>query len=1449
MLSQSSFSRVAELPQRSGQRIAIAHLRANDTLFVAEEAARTLLVQYQPHNLHTISGQPDSGLGGRIIGNNSFSEILDITQGETMISITTLSTTLQHRINSFLLLLAIVFMTGTGSAQWETQSPLPTHLDVRGVGVSTTQRVFIATDDNSFDNGGSLFESADGGTTWMQRDIPISLSNPLNGLFFLDSQNGWAYGNDNYRTTDGGTTWTQLPVLGSTYFMRFYTPTFGLASGNFDHFVSRNGGTSWVESPDNMFAFDFADTLTGLGVADSGLYRTANGGTTFTRVRSGPVRVVEFLTSIAAVGIADSTFIRSTDGGETWSTGTLTNGRDRVLAISASVVLAWGRSGTFPDFDDRILRSTDGGQTWTDLGEVIPAGVFAFAVPDPQTVVASDLSGNIFRSSDAGLNWTQTFSSPGPRPSFLSSATPVFANSQTGYFGYGAGFIIKTTNGGAAWSQISRGTGSTLNDLDRFPNGNLIAVGDNGTVLTSNGIAPWILHNALSQYDIKAVDVINQDLVVAVDESGQVYKSSDAGATWTAADAKPANLSPEDLQFSTLMDGWVIGQGFGEGALFRTTNSGETWIPVPDFLGAYVAVDVEGTNIWAANVSGRYFRSTDNGTTWIQGNLPGSPQIWDMDFINQSVGYAAGAAGRAFRSGDGGVTWEVLPTPNNTDNFTDIHLVDTNELWLSTNNDVAYYSATGGQNWAVLDVGSTGFGTFNTIVGNSAGSAWTAGDQGHVEHFAGPPPPPLNRPPEASFTFTTTGLTANFMDTSFDPDGVIISWVWDFGDSTGSTERNPSHSFSQANTYIVRLTVMDDDSATGSTGRIIVVQPNPGGTFGNFTEVTPLDSVFVTPQDEDFWVITTAPADFDGDGDLDIAVLGYYVVYNQSVEDRLLLLRNDGLAGQGEWEFTYARMPLGTLSTGASDLAWGDVDGDGDQDLAVGTDGETVLFRNDAGVLVLTDTELPAYWEDNDQADFDLRSISWVDYDNDGDLDIFIPSAVDASTFSYRTLLMRNNGPNATGGWNFMENDSMFAPTSHAQSAWADFDNDQDLDLLLVNIAPLTDDSFIRRYRNDGNGVFVGEDILGSLTVEHGEAQWGDYDADGDLDILVAGNIKEVNGSYTNAVRIYRNNNGRYDSLEVISCVPCEGWFDLTAATWADYDTDGDMDILLAGTYNSGSQIEGRAKVYINTGGVFADSGSVLPAPRASGTRGGTFSWFDIDGDGDLDYYIAGQYFVPGGNGLVEAQMHVYRNDSPGQNAAPSRPSNLGSTLQDSATVILTWTAASDDHTPSAALTYDLNLCRNGVQVPIHRRLPEPGNVSAGTEWMLSGLPEGQYRWTLHAVDAAYAGGQSATGEFVVTGPTAVTEDVQPLSYKFERNYPNPFNPTTTFRFALPEQTHVELAVYNMNGQLVSRLVDEMHQPGTYDAWWDAHNLASGAYFVRLTTRSFTRTQKVMLLK
>ncbi len=276
--------------------------------------------------------------------------------------------------------------------------------------------------------------------------------------------------------------------------------------------------------------------------------------------------------------------------------------------------------------------------------------------------------------------------------------------------------------------------------------------------------------------------------------------------------------------------------------------------------------------------------------------------------------------------------------------------------------------------------------------------------------------------------------------------------------------------------------------------------------------------------------------------------------------------------------------------------------------------------------------------------------------------------------------------------------------------------------------------------------------------------------------------------------------------------------------------------------------IEGRARIYTNTNGVFTDSGNELPAPLASGDRGGTFSWLDIDGDGDLDYFVAGQYFVPGGNGLVEAQMHLYRNDTPGQNAAPLAPIPLSVVQVSEKTALLSWIAGSDDHTPAAALTYDLELFRDNVPVAIPKRTPEPGNVSAVNEWLLTGLEMGNYKWTLSTVDAAYIGSPIAVGEFtmgyVSTGETA---DNLPHDFSIRQNYPNPFNKVTTISYSIPGEGMVSLKVYNMMGEEVATLVSEKKQAGNYEVTFDATNMSDGIYFYKMQTPGFSQTKKMMI--
>jgi subtilisin family serine protease len=91
--------------------------------------------------------------------------------------------------------------------------------------------------------------------------------------------------------------------------------------------------------------------------------------------------------------------------------------------------------------------------------------------------------------------------------------------------------------------------------------------------------------------------------------------------------------------------------------------------------------------------------------------------------------------------------------------------------------------------------------------------------------------PTPNQPPVASFSFTTSGLTANFVGSaSYDPEGSIAGYAWTFGDGSTSTVVNPSHTYSAAGTYTVALTVTDDKGATGTTSKnVTVLAPSGDG--------------------------------------------------------------------------------------------------------------------------------------------------------------------------------------------------------------------------------------------------------------------------------------------------------------------------------------------------------------------------------------------------------------------------------------------------------------------------------------------------------------------------------------------------------------------------------------------------------------------------------------------
>ncbi len=89
----------------------------------------------------------------------------------------------------------------------------------------------------------------------------------------------------------------------------------------------------------------------------------------------------------------------------------------------------------------------------------------------------------------------------------------------------------------------------------------------------------------------------------------------------------------------------------------------------------------------------------------------------------------------------------------------------------------------------------------------------------------------------------------------------------------------------------------------------------------------------------------------------------------------------------------------------------------------------------------------------------------------------------------------------------------------------------------------------------------------------------------------------------------------------------------------------------------------------------------------------------------------------------------------------------------------------------------------------------------------------------------------------------------KPTLYKLEKNYPNPFNPTTTIRYQLKEPGYVSLKVYDLLGKEIANLVDEKKTAGYFTVNFDGSNLSSGLYIYRLRVNNFIESKKMLLSK
>ena len=465
---------------------------------------------------------------------------------------------------------------------------------------------------------------------------------------------------------------------------------------------------------------------------------------------------------------------------------------------------------------------------------------------------------------------------------------------------------------------------------------------------------------------------------------------------------------------------------------------------------------------------------------------------------------------------------------------------------------------------------------------------------------------------------------------------------------------------------------------------------------------------------------STVWGDIDNDGDLDVAICGqvngsgngFTAIYENQAGNFVALP-----AQNFSQPLPQIKGPTWNL------LEWGDYNNDNRLDLLLaGRDSDDSLhleiWRNDGNLSFSYVTSLAQgllVWD-----------VEWVDADNDGDQDIFVSGN---NLGTHDSFLFFNN--HNQGSASFTASTDLFPTMSSAKVEFGDYDKDGDLDLAFCGRVPGSTFN-TQLWDNDGTGHFSHNTNAVLTGLHWGTLDWGDIDQDGDPDLLTSGFAGQ-----SPEARIYYATGGSNPLGQSLGGFPGGNF---SSSSLADYDHDGDLDMLLQGdsTYN---MFQVYTRVYENQGNPPAMVYDPVVSLLLPDQLQGEVKFLDYDGNGTVDIFCSGL------NSISQARLFS-NTDTSMVNMPPNAPTGLVGTPVGTDAINFTWNAPLDDVTPSIALTYHLMVsdANGNVNSPLadtatgRRTLAALGDIM-GTSWTLRGVqPNQTYCARVSAIDAGLAG-------------------------------------------------------------------------------------------------------------
>lgn len=587
--------------------------------------------------------------------------------------------------------------------------------------------------------------------------------------------------------------------------------------------------------------------------------------------------------------------------------------------------------------------------------------------------------------------------------------------------------------------------------------------------------------------------------------------------------------------------------------------------------------------------------------------------------------------------------------------------------------------------------------------------------------------------------------------------------------------------------------------------------------------------------------------DIDNDNDFDYFTgnndqISYYQ-NNGSINSPSFILVQDTV-----WDDT--GQPI--YSEFGSNALFADIDNDDDLDFFSGNSAGTVKFYENIGTQTNFNFKfITNEWQNlyivGTLAENSLHgasSLDFIDINDDDDLDLFW-----GDFFSNSLYFIENQGNSISPDMQKISdvypiNSDSVNTSGFNMPRFTDIDSDGDYDLFVSVLYDPTVPQSLMFYENTGNAqsanhILRTNDFLKTLDVGNNSSPvFVDIDNDGDLDLFI-GSFNNPNGSIhflenTGTVSnpsFYYSDSQYFNIMSDLVVTPAFG----------DLDNDGDYD-LLAGKLN------GTIDFYLNNGtpvsANFQNSILLRNNNDDSIDVGSSSSPFlmDVDGDSDLDLAIGG----------FNGKLSFYENTgNPASYEFTSNPAYFGTLdIGDNSTPFFI------DYNEDDVLDL-FSGSRNGEMFYFRN---DGNNISP--IWSLitnQFIPENFGGNTFpcffdidNDTDSDLFLGNVKGGLYFYLNSmiTSVAEwELTPVDNYSIAAFPNPFNPSTRIKYTIPDNGFVNLSVYNLLGEKIAQLVNEIKTAGEYESEFDGSGLASGVYIAKLVSNNNHHTIKMILTK